>query len=419
MFKNQNLNYSWSKLGGDLCGGAIAALIALPYGLALASAMGLPPVMGLFTSFLSAPVTAILGSNPVLIGGTASATVPFIAAAVKAQGLSGAAKISIVAAVFMLMFSVLRWGRYAAAIPLPVVSGFSSGIGAMMVLGQLKTIFGLNGFNPSNPIGQLIQLCTHLSEIRYEPLLLGLTAIICAAMATKLFPKSPGPLVGVFASLVVSNIFRFHERQVGLLPLEIPPLAGFSWTASDSLVIIPSAFGLAVVASVNILLTSRLVKNACSKQAAIDDDSDKELGAYGIANICAGMFGAPISVGIPARSLANLRCGGSTVISNIMHALFLVLFLGAGGAVLARLPVAGLAGITAFIGYCLFDIQAWRRLKQLSKLDAAAFIVTAVSILFVNAAAAVTLGCSLYFAKWMATKLSASQRFQNARLQFE
>ena len=249
--------------------------------------------------------------------------------------------------------------------------------------------------------------------------MLGATAIVSAALAARLFPKSPGPLVGVFAALIVSNLFSFHERQVGLLPLETPPLAGFSWTASDSLVIIPSAFGLAVVASVNILLTSRLVKNACSKQAALDDDSDKELGAYGIANICAGMFGAPISVGIPARSLANLRCGGSTVISNLMHAFFLLIFLGVGGGVLARLPVAGLAGITAFIGYSLLDVQSWRQLPQLPKLDAAAFVVTAVSILFVNAAAAVTLGCTLYVAKWLAGKIGASQRFQDAGWQFE
>ena len=79
--------YGWRGLAGDASGGFIAALVALPYGLALARLMGLPPELGLFTSIVTAPVTSVLGRNPVLIGGTASATVPFIAAAVRAQGI--------------------------------------------------------------------------------------------------------------------------------------------------------------------------------------------------------------------------------------------------------------------------------------------------------------------------------------------
>src|SRR6202022_3832799 len=103
--------YSWKRFGGDASGGMIAALIALPYGLSMAALMGLPPVMGVMTSILTAPITAILGRNPVLIGGTASATVPFIASAVRTHGIGGAAKVTIVASVLMMAFCVLRLGR--------------------------------------------------------------------------------------------------------------------------------------------------------------------------------------------------------------------------------------------------------------------------------------------------------------------
>jgi SulP family sulfate permease len=85
--------YNWERLAGDCAGGLIAALIALPYGLSMA---------------------ALMGRNPVLIGGTASATVPFIADAVRAHGIGGAAKVSIVASVFMMAFCVMRLGRYAS-----------------------------------------------------------------------------------------------------------------------------------------------------------------------------------------------------------------------------------------------------------------------------------------------------------------
>src|SRR5665213_2679762 len=93
--------YNWERFMGDCAGGMIAALIALPYGLSLAALMGPPPIYGVVTSILTAPITAILGRNPVLIGGTASVTVPFIAHAVQVEGIGGAAKVTMVASVLM------------------------------------------------------------------------------------------------------------------------------------------------------------------------------------------------------------------------------------------------------------------------------------------------------------------------------
>src|SRR6516165_1063745 len=148
--------YGWRDLAGDASGGAIAALVALPYGLAMARLMGLPSELGLFTSILTAPLTSLLGRNPVLIGGTASATVPFIAAAVRAQGIGGAAKVCLAASVFLMIFCVLRLGRHVAKVPHAVVSGFSCGVGAMMVILQLRTLLGLPAAtveSSSSPMG--------------------------------------------------------------------------------------------------------------------------------------------------------------------------------------------------------------------------------------------------------------------------
>src|ERR1700687_1648929 len=141
---NRSTKYTLRVFLGDCFGGVIAALIALPYGLAMASLMGLPPVLGVFTSIITAPVIALLGRNPVLIGGTASATVPFIALAVRQQGIGGAAKVSIVAAVILMLFCVLRLGRHIARVPHAVVTGFSCGIGAMMLISQLDIILGVD-----------------------------------------------------------------------------------------------------------------------------------------------------------------------------------------------------------------------------------------------------------------------------------
>ncbi len=392
--------YGPSQLVGDCAGGVIAALIALPYGLALASLMGLPPVLGIFTSILTAPIIALLGRNPVLIGGTASATVPFIAAAVRSQGIGGAAKVSIVASVIMMGFCVMRLGRYITRVPHAVVSGFSCGIGGMMLISQLDIMFGISSpvaRSASTAFGQLIAFFNHVASSRLVPLVLALAVIVVATMAARFSHRLPAPLLGVALAILLARFFGLHEKEVGDLPAGLPPFIGFSWSPSDVFTVLPAGFGLAFVSSVNILITSRVVEHFRGRHKPMKTaDADAELGAYGIANIFAGMFGAPLSVGIPARSLAVVRCGGTTRLSNLLHAVFLVAILWMGAGFVAHIPIPAIAGVTAWMGLCLLDWSAWRRLPKMSRVDAAAFLATAVAVLAVNAVLAVAIGCSLY-----------------------
>jgi sulfate permease, SulP family len=401
--------YGWHELSGDAFGGAIAALVALPYGLALARLMGLPPEMGLFTSILTAPVTSLLGRNPVLIGGTASATVPFIAAAVASQGTGGAAKICLAAAIFMMIFCMLRLGRHVAKVPQPVVSGFSCGVGAMMVITQLRTLLDLPavpGSRAQSSLGQLLEISKTFPQMRWEPLVLGLVVVAGAIVAARRWPRSPAPLLGVVLAVAAGTLLGWHEKALGTVSLSLPAFAGFTWGPADVTEVLPSALGLAFVASVNILITSRVVEHFQGRHRPLRAvDADAELGAYGIANLCAGVFGAPLSVGIPARSLANLRCGGTTRLSNLLHAVFLLMLAGFGAGLIARIPLAALAGVTAYVGLGLLEWSTWRRLPRMRRLDAAAFLSTAVAVLSTNAVAAVAIGCSFYAVRHLGIKL--------------
>ncbi|HUA59139.1 MAG TPA: SulP family inorganic anion transporter [Verrucomicrobiae bacterium] len=392
--------YSWPQLGGDIAGGLIASLIALPYGLAMASLMGLPPVLGIFTSILTAPVIALLGRNPVLIGGTASATVPFIAAAVRSQGIGGAAKVSIVASVIMMGFCVLRLGRHIAKVPHAVVSGFSCGIGGMMLVSQLDAMFGTGSAasrSAGSALGQIAALFTHWNGIRFEPFLLSMIVIAAATAIAARSPRLPAPLIGVVLAAVVARILSLHPSEIGSLPRDIPPFIGFRWEPNDVFTVLPAGFGLAFVSAVNILITSRVVEHFRGRHQRMKAaDADAELGAYGIANVLGGMFGAPLSVGIPARSLAVVRCGGSTGLSNLLHAIFLMAILRFGGGLVWHTPLPAIAGVTAWMGLCLLDWSAWRRLPKMSRVDAAAFLATATAVMAGNAVLAVGIGCSLY-----------------------
>ncbi len=405
VFPGLRKSYGWTPFLGDCSGGLIAALIALPYGLAMASLMGLPPVLGVFTSIVTAPVIALLGKNPVLIGGTASATVPFIALAVRTQGIGGAAKVSIVASVIMMAFCVLRLGRHITRVPHAVVTGFSCGIGAMMVTSQLDIILGVASplsRTANTAVGQLANAVARIGEARVVPLLLGLTVIVAATLAARWSPRIPAPLVGVGLAFLLGRLLGVREREVGAITASFPDFVGFSWTPRDAFSVLPSAFALAFVSSVNILITSRVVEHFQGRHRRMTASAaDAELGAYGIANVFAGMIGAPPSVGIPARSLAVVRCGGSTRVANLMHAVFLILILELGWPFISHVPLPALAGVTAWMGLCLLDWSTWRRLPKMNIWDAAAFLATATAVLLVNAALAVAIGCSLYVVRAM------------------
>jgi SulP family sulfate permease len=367
--------------------------------------MGLPPVLGIFTSILTAPVICIMGRNPVLIGGTASATVPFIALAARTHGIGGAARLSIMASVILIGFGLVRLGRYINRVPHAVVTGFSCGIGGMMLVSQLDIIFGVASpltRSSGSAFGQLAAVVDHVADVRAVPLILGLSVIVAATLSAKVSRHAPAPLIGVGLAVVVARFFGFHAKEVGSLPAMLPPLVGFSWNTKEVLATVPSAMGLAFVSAVNILITSRVVEHFRGRHQRMKPaDADAELSAYGWANIVGGIFGAPPSIGIPARSLAVVRCGGTTRVSNLMHALFLVAILWLGSGFVQHIPIPALAGVTAWMGLCLLDWSAWSRLPKMSRLDASAFLMTALAVMSVNAVLAVAIGCSLYGLHWM------------------
>src|SRR5205823_6442478 len=171
--------------------------------------------------------------------------------------------------------------------------------------------------------------------------------------ASRLGPRIPAPLLGVALAILMARVLGWRESEVGSVPTALPPFAGFSWSPQDVFTVLPSGFVLAFVSSVNILITSRVVEHFRGRHKRMKiSDADAELGAYGIVNICAGMFGAPLSVGIPARSLAVVRCGGSTRLANLLHAFILMAMLWFGAEAASHIPIPALAGVTAWMGLC-------------------------------------------------------------------
>jgi SulP family sulfate permease len=318
--------------------------------------------------------------------------------------VGGGAKISILAAVFMMVFSFLRLGRYASKVPHSVMAGFSCGIGGMMAISQLRTILGLKSAvdGGASMVTVLIDNMQHITEIQWSTTVTAALVMVVAAVVARFWPRAPAPLFGILAAVSVSNLVGWSSKEIGVLPHSVPPFAGFAWAPADVFSVIPGALGLALVTSINLLVTSRVVEHFRGRHAPLKAaDADRELGAYGLANMAAGMFGAPLSVGIPARSLANVRCGGTTRFSNILHAAFLLIFVTVLGGSISHIPVSALAGVTAWMGFSLMGWGTWSRLPKMRRVDAAAFVTTAVGSLAFNAVAAVALGCSFHLIEYM------------------
>lgn len=392
--------YGRARLLGDLSGGIIAALIALPYGLAMASLMGLPPVLGLFASIISAPFIAFFGRNPVLIGGASSVTVPFIAQAMHTHGAGGAALLVILSSLIMVGLSFAHAGRHIMRVPHAVVSGFTCGIGLLMIASQLHTLLGIAP--PENagfvsPAESVYSVLTHLGAAQWQPLVVGLVAVVVSAISARLSPYVPAPLIGVLAAILVAHLIPMQQKEVGTLPAGLPPLFAFSWGIAPVLQLLPSAIGLAFVASVNILITARVIEHFRGRHHAMTPgDADAELRAFGIANIASGLIGAPPSVGMPARSVAVVKCGGTTALANLYHAATLVIILWLGSAFVSHIPLPALGGITVWMSFSLLHWGTWRRLHKMRKRDAWAFVLTSLAVLVVNSVVALLIGCAVY-----------------------
>jgi SulP family sulfate permease len=284
----------------------------------------------------------------------------------------------------------------------------------MMFLSQLGVMLGVKAVvdrTSNNMIYQSWQVLSHVLETQSSALIISGAVILAALASARFAPRAPAPIIGVLFSVAVALTFGLHQREVGKLPLTIPPFVGFSWTPTDVLKVIPAGLGLAFVASVNILLTSRVVEHFRGRHTHLKvADADGEIGAYGIANMVAGVFAAPMSVGIPARSLASVRCGGVTRMSNIFHGLFILGFVVLGNDYISHIPIPALAGVTAYIGICLLEWSTWRRLHKMGRVDAAAFLTTAAAVLVVNAVLAVGIGCSMYAARYVYQRFVGSSK---------
>jgi sulfate permease, SulP family len=396
-----------THLRGDIYGGLTAGVVALPLALAMGVASGLGPIAGLYGAIFVGFFAALFGGTESQISGPTGPMTVVVAGLVASiashPDLNGNVALIFTAimlgGVFQILMGAFKLGDYIRLVPYPVISGFMSGIGGIIIILQISPLLGHD--TPAGTVDALFYTPTALSDINYMSLLLGaLTLFIALKWPPKFGKYLPGPLValviGTILSLFIGTVPILGDIPSGLPQINMPLLTTVSF-----FIIVEAAFVLALLGSIDSLLTSLVADNMTRTR----HDSNKELIGQGIGNTFAGLFGGAPGAGATMRTVVNIRTGGQTRISGMIHAVFLLTIVLGLGPLASSIPNAVLAGILVKVG---LDIIDWDYIKNSHKgpsWDLALMVIVLGLTIFVDLITAVAVGvilASIAFVKHIA-----------------
>ncbi|MGY8992885.1 MAG: SulP family inorganic anion transporter, partial [Rhodospirillales bacterium] len=308
----------FNNLRGDIFGGLTAAVVALPLALAFGVASGAGPLAGLYGAIFVGFFAALFGGTPTQISGpTGPMTVVMAAIFVKfSHDPALAFTVVIMGGGFQILFGAMRLGRYIALVPFPVISGFMSGIGCIIMILQFAPLIGAT---PS--IGGVLDTVTSLPGIlanaEWQAAAVGLLALTIASFTPRpIASLVPSSLIALIVGTSLVWLFLPEASVLGNIPSGIPTphLPHWTWTALPDM--ISSALILALLGSIDSLLTSLVADNI----TRTSHHSNRELIGQGIGNMIAGLFGGIPGAGATMRTVINVRTGGETPISGMLHA---------------------------------------------------------------------------------------------------
>ncbi len=394
------------NLRGDIYGGLTAAVVALPLALAFGVSSGAGPIAGLYGAICVGLFAALFGGTPSQVSGpTGPMTVVMTAlftsmtAADPVAGPAMAFTAVILGGLLQILMGYLRVGSYINFVPLPVVSGFMSGIGVIIILLQIAPVLG----HPA--VGRPVDAVRHAAEFLSSPhwptvYIAAVALVVVYATPARLGRIVPAPLLALVLGTLLALWLppQYSVSTLGELPSGLPSLRFPELELQHLPSILRAAVVLALLGSIDTLLTS-LVADSLTRTW---HDSNRELIGQGIANSMAGLLGGLPGAGATMRTVVNIRAGGRTPISGATHALVLLaVALGLGGAA-SYIPHAVLAGILVKVGTDIIDWDYLKRIRRTSGTGVAIMLVVLGTTIFVDLITAVGVGmimASLVFLK--------------------
>ncbi len=359
-------NYSAQQLLKDIIAGIIVAVIALPLSIALAIASGVGPEAGIYTAIIAGFVTSLLGGSNVQISGPTAAFATIVAGIVARSGLDGLALATVIAGIILIIMCILKLGNLIKYIPFTITTGFTSGIALTLVIGQLKDFCGVmyqNGEKPIETMEKLGAFIANFSTINYQALIVGAVCLAVLIIWPKIYDKIPASLIAVIVGIVMVKGLGMKVNTIGDLYSVSNVLPSFrmpSFGLSEVIEIFPDALTIAILAGIESLLSCVVADGMINKKHR----SNTELVAQGIGNACSALFGGIPATGAIARTAANIKNGGRTPVSGMVHSLVLLLVLALLMPYAALIPMPAIAAILLSVAY---NMCQWRQFVHLLK----------------------------------------------------
>ncbi len=390
---------SKKQIISDIVAGIIVAIIALPLSIALAIASGVSPEKGLYTAIVAGFVISIFGGSRVNISGPTAAFAVIVAGIVADFGTGGLIIATIMAGILLIIMGVLNFGSLIKYIPHTITVGFTFGIAVTIAIGQIKDFLGLTfkeGTNAIETIEKVEAVASSISTINWQALIVGMVALAILIVWPKISKKIPASLIAVVLVTAAVKLLKLQVNTIGDLYTISGALPKFSVPQINFTTIkqlIPSACTIAILAGVESLLSCVV------SDGMINDrhNSNTELIAQGLGNICSGLFGGIPATGAIARTAANVKNGGRTPIAGIVHAIVLLLILVVLMPYAAWIPMPVIAAILFMVAYNMCE---WEQIKHIFKTaplyDDAILVLTFLLTVIFDLVVAIEVGMVLH-----------------------
>lgn len=388
-------NYSAKLFIQDSISGIIVGIVAIPLAIAFGIASGVGPAEGLITAIVAGFIISAFGGSKVQIGGPTGAFIVIIYGIIQAHGIGGLMIATIMAGAILVLIGVFKLGGIIKFVPYPVIVGFTAGIALTIFSTQLNDFFGMNiNKLPADFIHKWGCYFSHLQDINWAAFGVGAAALAIIIFTPKISKKIPSSLVAIIlvtlavwimkrlgAGADIKTISDLYQLPQGIPSPQIPTLQlaadGSWWTMVKDL--FSSAFTIAILGAIESLLSAMVADGVTGDK----HDSNTELIAQGIANICTPFFGGIPATGAIARTMTNINNGGKTPVAGIVHTLVLLLVLLFMGRLVGMIPMACLAAVLIVVSY---NMSGWRSFVWLSKThksDMAVMLITfALTVIF-------------------------------------
>lgn len=387
------------QVGKDVVSGIIVAIIALPLSIALAISSGVSPEKGLITAIFAGFVISFLGGSKVQIGGPTGAFVVIVYGVVKTYGLTGLITVTMMSGVILVVMGLLKFGSLIKYVPPAITVGFTSGIAVTLLTTQLKDFFGLRIDDvPAEFIGKVDSYVHNISTFDIASFLIGLACILMLVYWPKVNKKIPASIIVLVLSTLVVSLFdlptdtigsRFNEISSTIPKPQIPHI-----DLQTISILIKPAITVALLGAIESLLSCVV------SDKMIDDehDSNMELVAQGLGNIASSIFGGIPATGAIARTAANVKNGGRSPISGMVHAITLLLIMLLLMPLAKLIPMTTLAAILIIVSYNMGEWSCFKSLLTSSKSEALVLVVTFVFTVVFDLVFAIGVGMVIHYA---------------------